>query len=98
MANTAILQELNFSRVVKRIKRITVERILRRVVKKNLKCWICLYKRIPSAPHFMISNVAIKPNEKPCAQKQENSPNKKNEFFCHIKVLQNQILYAAAPQ
>lgn len=67
MANTAILQELHFSRVVKRIKRITVERILRRVLKNNLKRWICFYKWVPSAPHFMVSNVAIKPNEKPCA-------------------------------
>jgi len=98
MANTAILQELHFSHVVKRIKRITVERILRRVLKNNLKRWICFYKWVPSAPHFMVSNVAIKSNEKPCAQKQENSTDKKNEFFRHIKVLQNQILYAAAPQ
>jgi len=46
----------------------------------------------------MISNVAIKPYEKPYDQKKRNSNDKKSDFFCHIKVLRTQISNATAPQ
>ena len=33
----------------------------------------------------MVPNVSIKPNKKPCNQKQRKSTDKKGDFFCHIK-------------
>lgn len=46
----------------------------------------------------MVSNVSIKPNKKPRSQKQKKHADKKSDFFCHIKVLKDQIFYAIAPQ